>query len=254
MKWRDHKRISYYVCKRVGLSDEVAKKVAEASILPDKEPDYVLVRGKKRTYRKRVAHHSVEGVKVGFKYLKKARSFYVKGLDFEEPLGRALHYFQDYAVSDRSGWFVFSWKSHEKHDERENSVSFMNIRDEVVEKGLKDRVLPSQFEGVVYVKGRKEEGREILDVATYLTALAVKLVVDPDIPEDITERYSKRLKVHLAMVLLVFYSVSLLVSVGLGWSAILGVFWGLIGGYIAHKVDIPFHCLRLDYKWMRGEF
>lgn len=96
MKWRTHKAITRATCSKLDIQD--AKEIADASILPDKEPDYVYqVRGKRRrmrVYRVRVAHHGSEALNLAFEYLKKARKAYMRGdVRYIEYLGRgsALH-------------------------------------------------------------------------------------------------------------------------------------------------------------------
>jgi len=79
LKWRTHMAITRAVCSKLGI--QVAKEIANASVLPDKDPDYVYrVRwGKKRARvrRGRVSHHGREALDLAFNYLKKARKAYM---------------------------------------------------------------------------------------------------------------------------------------------------------------------------------
>jgi len=244
VKWDDHRRITTYVCKLFNFDEETTRKISEASILPDKEPDYVIVRRKKRTYRKRVSHHSEEGLEMGLKYLKIARKEFVKKGDFETPLGRALHYFQDYVVGTEKKLWIFSFRSWEKHDQLEANLP-ERIDWKPAKEGMESKVYPHQILGTIRKRGKGETPEEVLNLAVYATALAVKMVVDPYV-EGVEENYQKHLKIMLFISLLSFLSG--LIALGLNLEGVLAGLFLVLVGYV---LNIPFRRARFDYKWWK---
>lgn len=57
MKWITHKVITRAVCSELGIQN--ADEIVEASILPDRHPDFVYRSGRKRVYRVRAPHHGL---------------------------------------------------------------------------------------------------------------------------------------------------------------------------------------------------
>lgn len=83
MKWRDHARITAGVCRHFGL--ENCREIAQASVLPDKDPDYYWASG-----RRRVPHHEQLAIEYAFKHLERARRLFLMNKPFHEALGRAF--------------------------------------------------------------------------------------------------------------------------------------------------------------------
>lgn len=244
MKWKDHQRITTYVCKLFNFDEKTTRKISEASILPDKEPDYIIVRKKKRTYRKRVPHHSEEGLEMGLRYLKIARKEFVRKGNFETPLGRALHYFQDYVVGTEKKLWIFSFRSWDKHDQIESNLP-KEINWKSAKEGLESKVYPHQILGTIRERGKGDTPEEVLNLAVYATALAVKMVVDPYI-EGIEENYQKHLKIMLLISLLSFLSG--LIALGLNLE---GVLAGLFLILVSYALNLPFRRARFNYKWWK---
>ncbi len=252
MKWSDHRRITEYVCKSYGLDFEITKKVVEASILPDIEPDYIWVKGKRRVYKKRVSHHSLEGLRVGLRYLKLARANYVRGLDFTVELGKALHYIQDFCVSPHRRFLIFFWRDYGYHERVENEICGIPIDGKFVKRGFGDKIRPHQFEGIVRENGLKGKPHYALNNAVYLSSVALKLVIDPCVSGDIEKEYSKKLRNHIGLILTVFGGV-MLVGLVSGFGLIISGFLGGAFSYAMHKLDIPFWKLKFDRDWLIGK-
>ena len=244
MKWEDHKRITTYVCKFFNFDKKTLMKISEASILPDIEPDYVIVRGRRRTYRKRVSHHSEEGLEMGLKYLKIARKEFVRKGNFETPLGRALHYIQDYVVGTEKKFWIFSFRSWEKHDQLEANLP-ERIDWKPAKEGMESKVYPHQILGKIRERGKGETPEEVLDLAVYASALAVKSVVDPYI-EGVEENYRKHLKIMLLISFLSFLSGLIALGLNIG-----GLLAGLFLILVSYALNIPFRRARFDYKWWK---
>ena len=83
------------------------KRIAEAAKEPDAQPDYrvvhhVVERRRRRIVcrRRKVRHHERNSLETGVEYLVEARKLYMRGDDgYVRPLGRGIHYVQDYIVS-----------------------------------------------------------------------------------------------------------------------------------------------------------
>jgi len=238
MKWKDHKRITLEVCRFYGL--ENAREVAEASILPDKYPDYYWTYGRKRAYRRRVPHHDVMAVDMAFKYLKEARRNKLAGISFAEPLGRALHYLQDYSIDPTEKLWVFSYRSDAAHDMRESDLYSLPVDYQAMRAGASERCYPHEFKDVVYGVGRGKTPDEIMRISTYLTSLAVKLVVNPDKPDGLEEKYEKAALIHFTVI-------------AIPWILVLfdpyNIIWSAIGSYILHRLDFNYSKWKTDYDW-----
>jgi hypothetical protein len=173
-------------------------------------------------------------------------------LDFAVELGRALHYIQDFCVSITKSFLIFSWKDYESHEKWEAEISQLNLNYDDVRKGFEQVVYPHQFEGVVLQNGSKRDPREALEVATYLSALALKLVLKPDFPPNLESEYSKKLKKHIAFTLGGF-AVAMLTSLAYGLGLVGSCLVGVFVGYILHKLDIPFQRTKFDRDWLLGK-
>lgn len=240
MKWRDHRRITLEVCKYYGL--ENAEEVAEASILPDKDPDYYWAYGRKRAYRRRVPHHDSMAVDMAFKYLKEARKKKLAGKSFAEPLGRALHYLQDYSVDPTEKLWVFSYRSEEAHEVRELDLHSLPFNHHAVREGETASCYPHEFKSVVIATGRGKTPEEIMRISTFLTSLAIKLVVNPDKPENLEEKYEKATIIHLIVIAIPWILTAINIS---------NFLWSAIGSYIMHKLDFNYSKWKTDYEWFR---
>jgi|Deesub1362B_J571_1020462.scaffolds.fasta_scaffold00567_2 hypothetical protein len=238
MKWRDHRRITLEVCKFYGLDN--AKEIADASILPDKDPDYYWSYGRRRAYRRHVPHHDHMAIDMAFKYLKEARKNKLTGTSFAEPLGRALHYLQDYSVDPTEKLWVFNYRSDTAHETRESDLSLLPVDYQAMRAGASTRCYPHEFKDVVYGVGRGKTPRDIMQISTYLTSLAVKLVINPDKPDNLKGKYEKATMIHF-IVIAIPWILTLLNTSNFLWSA--------IGSYILHKLDFNYSKWKTDYEW-----
>ena len=241
MRWRDHIRITREVCKYYGLQN--ATEVAEASILPDRDPDYYW------TYdggwrQKRVPHHDEKAVEWAFRYLKKARKSWKAGQPFAEYLGRALHYLQDYSVDPTENLWVFSYRSDEAHEARELDLQSQPVNHHAIERGASQRCYPHEFKGAVQAAGKGRTAEEIMWISTYLTSLALKLVFNPDRPENLEVRYRKALVMHIILIAIPWI---LILALNLFSSSTL--IWSTIGSYVIHKLDFHYSRWRTNHEW-----
>lgn len=214
------------------------------SILPDKYPDYSLKVGKGgRTRRVRTPHHDVDALEFALYYLKKARKAYLKkNPRYTEYLGRALHYLQDYSVDPHKKILWFNIRSNHTHDAREDVLTLMYVPDEAIEEGLRQSCTPSNLKKILYGTTPKKDPAEIIYLATYLTTIAVRAVVNPDRTPNLEESYKKALKIHVALLpapflltLLNFTATTLLVAA--------------LASAIMHKLDIHYHKWKFEYEW-----
>jgi len=238
MRWRDHIRITREVCEYYGLQNAI--EVAEASILPDKDPDYYWDYGRRSLYQRRVPHHDEKAVEWAFKYLKMARKSWKAGQPFAEYLGRALHYLQDYSVDPTKKLWVFNYRSDEAHEARELDLQLQPVDHQAIKAGASQRCYPHEFKGAVHAAGRGRTAEEAMRISTYLTSLALKLIVNPDRPENLEEKYRKALAAHLVLVAIPWILI-LFGSFNLVWSA--------IGSYVIHKLDFRYSKWKTDYEW-----
>lgn len=247
MKWRTHMAITRAVCSRLGI--QAAKEIADASVLPDKDPDYVYKFrwGKKRArvHRGRVAHHGREVLDLAFNYLKKARKAYMKGDNrYVEYLGRALHYIQDYSVDPRQKLWIFEYRSGQAHDEREGNLARLQVPEEAISAGFNEVCTPSRVKEVIFKVRPKKDPEEIMLLATFLSAVAVKLVFKPDKPHNLEENYRNALKTHVILVSLPLLMLLFGVSAS---NLVLAVVFSLI----LHVLDFRYHKWKLEYEWFK---
>ncbi len=238
MKWADHRRITLEICRYYELPE--SKETAEMSVLPDKEPDYYLHYGRKRIYRRRVPHHETMSVETAFNYLIQARKRFISGMSFAEPLGRALHYLQDYSVDPTESIWIFKYRSDEAHEEREGVLKSIPVDFRAVEEAKKLICHPHEFKSTVYNTKRGRTPEEIMGACSFLTSLAIKLILDPDKPENLEGNYNRALLIHFVAVVLPWIIVAFNTSFAV-LSAILS--------YVVHKLDFNYSKWKIDYKW-----
>jgi hypothetical protein len=252
MKWRDHKRITKYIAKSLGVSEELAHKLSEASILPDVSPDFglevrVTKRGNVNVKESRIQHHSEKAKSWAWKYLYKARRQYLTGNpEWVESLGRAVHYIQDYVVSkDRTILGFIKLKSWEVHDRIENNLSKYSIPREELLKASKIPVSANVLKEELDKSSPKEEEKEVIAEATYLTTLAIKGVLRPTKPKGLEHEFNRALKRHLAIVGLPL--VGSVTTYLLGHGAYSFVLIGVSA--LGHYLDFNFHRWNLEKRW-----
>lgn len=243
MKWETHRRITRAVCSGFGLSSSA--EIVEACILPDKQPDYTYRAGKRRVYRVRVSHHGDEAANLAFDYLKKARKAYLRADGrYKEYLGRALHYIQDCSVDPNEKLWIFSFRSDQAHNGREDAATSLRVPEEAIKAGFSETCTPSRVKDLIrYMKPRKSP-EEIMVLATYLSAIAVKAVFAPDKTPGAEEKYRKALKIHLVLVLAPFL---ILLS---GLTALNFVLAMILSG-IVHMLDFYYHKWKLECEWFK---
>ncbi|CAI1494237.1 conserved protein of unknown function (plasmid) [Thermococcus nautili] len=252
MKWREHKRITKYIAKTLGVSNELANKLAESSILPDITPDFglnvkVTKRGNLNVRESRIQHHSETAKTWAWKYLYKARRQYLTGDPrWVESLGRAVHYIQDYTVSKHHTVLKFiKLKSWETHDEIENGLSKVPIPREEIVKASKVPVSANIIKEELQKLTPKENVEEVMREATYMTTLAMKSVLRPTKPKDLERNFNRALKRHLFLV--GFPIAGAVASYIFGHEAYSIILLGVSA--LFHVLDFNFHKWNLERRW-----
>lgn len=200
MKWESHKKITGIAAKIIGLSSKAVKLLTDASILPDKDPDYEVrrvKRGNKTVEKKyRLRHHdNPRTKKLIFKYAREARKKYKSG-DLEEiwtqDLGRACHYVQDYVVNVHRKILFFKVKDMNVHDKFERRLTREEVPYEDMKKIAREDWYPSKFKSLVD-KTLKESKtpQEAMYRASLVTTALIKLVTKPRVPREVFEKYRK---------------------------------------------------------------
>ncbi|AIY89250.1 hypothetical protein [Geoglobus acetivorans] len=238
MKWADHRRITLEICRFYELPEPM--EIAEMSVLPDREPDYYLYYGRKRIYRRRVPHHEAMAIETAFNYLKQARKNLISGMSIAEPLGRALHYLQDYSVDPTESIWIFKYRSDKAHEEREEVLKSIPIDFRAVEEAKNIICYPHEFKSIVYNTKRGRTPDEIMRACSFLTSLAIKLVLNPNKPENLKEKYNQALLIHLVAVILPW----ILATFNINFAAISAIL-----SYVIHKLDFNYSKWRTNYEW-----
>jgi hypothetical protein len=151
-----------------------------------------------------------------------------------------LHYLQDYSVDPTEKLWIFRYRSGKVHEEREGGLHHLPIDLKAVEEAAKTRCYPHEFKSTVYNMERGKTAEEIMRLSSYLTSLAIKLVVNPDKPENLEKDYSRAFKLHLAVVAIPWILVAFDIN-SVPLSAILS--------YVAHKLDFNYSKWKINYDW-----
>ncbi len=152
-----------------------------------------------------------------------------------------MHYLQDYSIDPTEKLWIFSYRSDAAHDEREGLR--VEVNEEAVEEALRTKCYPHEFKGVALQTKRGKTAEEISFASSFLTALAFKMLVKPDMPEDLNSKYSRALTVHIVLLLLPWLFMLVFAS-GAAYlliSSILSV--------ILHYADFNYHRWKTDYEW-----
>ncbi|MDK2870352.1 MAG: hypothetical protein PWP19_1182 [Thermococcaceae archaeon] len=234
------------------LPDELAHKISEASILPDLTPDidFTLTTTKKgnlKVKETQVRHHSEKAKQWAWKYLYKARRQYLKGnQDWVEPLGRALHYIQDYTVGkNKTVLRFFKVKSWDVHNTIENSISKCAIPRGEILRASKIPVSANVLKAELSKSTLKENADAAMAEATYLTALALRGVLEPTKPEGLEENFRKSLKRHLTIVGLPLFGTVISYIFGRTDCSVALLLLSVLG----HYLDYNFHQWDLERRW-----
>ena len=84
-----------------------------------------------------------------------------------------------------------------------------------------------------------------MEVATYLTSLAIKLVVKPDKPPNLTEEYQKNLRLHVALILLPWVLPLIMMDIS---AAVVSTLVSLA----IYKLNLRYWRWKTDYEWFNG--
>ncbi|MCS7144280.1 MAG: hypothetical protein NZ879_04595 [Archaeoglobaceae archaeon] len=240
MKWKDHVKITAEICGHFGLKN--CREIAQASVLPDKDPDHYWAFGRRgRAYLRRVPHHELIAIGYALLHLKRARRLYLRNKRYYEFLGRALHYLQDYAVDPTENIWIFSYRSelaHEKREKLDLSVDFNAVKN-----AMDKKCYPHEFKSFVFKTKRGKNADEIVFASSYLTALAFKMLLNPDKPEKLEEEYGKAKITHIVLLIIPWIFLIALVQ-GLAY-----LFLSAIASAILHLADYNYHKWKLDYDW-----
>ena len=161
-------------------------------------------------------------------------------MSFAEPLGRALHYLQDYSVDPTESLLIFKYRSDRAHEEREEVLKSISIDFRAVEEAKKLICHPHEFKSTVYNIKRGRTPEEIMRACSFLTSLAIKLVFNPSKPENLKEKYNRALLIHLVAVILPW----IIVAFNTGFAVLSAVL-----SYIIHKLDFNYSKWRTNYEW-----
>jgi len=216
MKRETHVAITRKVCSNFCTQDQT-EEIANASVLPDSEPDYI--RGS------RVSHHGREAIDMAFDYLKSARKAYLRDdRRYTKYLGKALHYIQDYSVS---------FEDMKTHNEREKDIAYLPVPEEAISTGLNEICTPGKVKKIIYEAQQKKIPEEIMFQATYLSTIAVKAVFKPDKPSDLGKKALIVHLIHVLLSLLVFFAFALVYFKP--YTLILVLILGIVGDKIDKK-------------------
>ncbi|MEM0302171.1 MAG: hypothetical protein QXI54_03250 [Archaeoglobaceae archaeon] len=243
MKWKDHIRITSEICRHFMLKN--CREIAQASILPDKDPDYYWASGRRRVYRRRVPHHDVMAIDYALEHLKRARKQYMRGESFYEPLGRAIHYLQDYAVDPTEKLWIFSYRSESAHEERESFEFSVDLK--AVKIAKETKCYPHDFKNLVLETKRGKNASEVSFACSFLTALAFKMLLNPEKPENLEENYEKAKITHIFLLLFPWIFLIFL------FQDFVYLFLSTIASGVLHFLDYNYHKWKLDYEWFNAE-
>ncbi|MCS7144910.1 MAG: hypothetical protein NZ879_07820 [Archaeoglobaceae archaeon] len=242
MKWKDHVRITAEICKHFKLKN--CREIAQASVLPDKDPDHYWAFGRRRAYLKRVPHHELIAVDYALLHLKKARKLYMRNQGYHESLGRALHYLQDYSVDPTEKIWIFSYRSELAHEERERFDFSVDLN--AVKIANETKCYPHEFKSLVLETKRGKNADEIVFASSYLTALAFKMLLNPDKPEKLEEEYKKAKIAHTILLIIPWIFLITLIQ-GIAY-----LFLSTIASGILHLIDYNYHKWKLDHEWFNA--
>ena len=240
MRWRDHQRIVRAVCRILNIPENVTKNLVESVVTPDKNPDYYYYYQKGRLRRRRIPHHSPQALKTAWNYIEQARRHYLRNLEYTYPLGRALHYIQDFVVEPTKKILIFSIKDWNKHEEIEHDISALKIDRKLVYKGTRLRK-PNEFKERLFSARKSNDPKRALEEAILLTAGALTVVLNP---KREGRNFLKALAIHL-----------ILIITPLILTTLISPYWilaGLILSYTLHILDSPFHKANLERRWFKN--
>jgi|Deesub1362A_J573_1020465.scaffolds.fasta_scaffold06699_5 hypothetical protein len=237
MKWKTHKKITLEVCRYFGLE---AERIAEASITPDIAPDYALY-GNTHRRKRRVKHHG-DVLENAYNYLRLARYSYVNGSDYTRVLGRAVHYLQDYAVSSKRGFLFIKFSDDYLHDVKESEVANQPVPFDAISEADKTVCYPHEFISKASRIKPSGDPEVAMYNATYLTALAIKLVIDPDIPDDLDRLRVYRVTGYVFAFLPLLFILKSLFFIPIS----------LVSSYLIYWMN-PARNLKKDMDWLNGK-
>lgn len=241
MKRETHIAITRKVCSNFCTQDQT-EEIANASVLPDSEPDYI--RGS------RVRHHGREAIDMAFDYLKSARKAYLRGdRRYTKYLGKALHYIQDYSVNLEERWifdldskktgkvYLRTHKDMRNHNKIEKDIAYLPVPEEAVSIGLNEICTPGKVKKIIYEAQQKKIPEEIMFQATYHSTIAVKAVFKPDKPSDLGKKALVVHVIHVLLFILVFFAFAL--AYFKPYTLILVLILGIVGN-------------KIDKKWIKN--
>ena len=252
MKPRDHYRYTLHACLAAAPQPRRGdcRRIAEAAMEPDAQPDYRVVcrvvgRRRRRIVcrRRKVRHHEREGLETGVEYLVEARKLYMRGDDgYVRPLGRGIHYVQDHMVYRYRLLF-----DKRDHDEREALLSKARPEEIGVE-GLPEAPIPRRLYRLL--KRPPYPRAERLPRAVYrVTVYLLRAFYTPSAP--VFENYGLRALIHWSGALAAGLATAAAIITLLGaafWP--LGLFAGLAGAALVDTLDEHYYALAFEKKWL----
>ncbi len=226
MKWETHRRITLEVCRYYGIP--YSEIIANASTKPDESPDYHVtptVGG----YLRKVRHHAPSTPEVILVYLAEARRRFLYGEPFAETLGRALHYLQDLPIDPA------------EHDFLEEVLEKTPVDLSAIRSAREMSIPPHLFKRIVKAIGIRRKPDEIMWAACFLSSLAVKMVINPDVPPDVRKKYRRARILNIMAILLPW----ILTPLGIKF-----VVMAIILSFLIWLLDIfEISTLKFDYLW-----
>lgn len=247
MKWETHRRITREVARGCGIGME--NELAEASILPDKDPEYELRVGRGgRVYEARVRHHGASKGLI-MRHVWRARNAYLRGDVGKavEEAGRALHYVQDSCVSKLSKLWIFQFESERAHERREDELARVKPSFDAIMRGMKTPPSPRSIERAVSSIVPRSSPQEIMDEACEKSASVLHPIFCPkSAPEGLVDEFRRKLRIHvktyfLAAIIAGFLTILLLKE--------LGIVLGPALAYIIMHLDRKYYELSEDARW-----
>jgi len=84
-----------------------------------------------------------------------------------------------------------------------------------------------------------------MELATYLTSLAIKLVVKPDKPPNLVEKYRKNLRLHVALILLSWTLPLIMMDIS-------AVVFSALASLAIYKLNFRYWRWKIDYEWFNS--
>ena len=264
MKWKTHRTITKFACKKLNWPEEYIEPLLEACVEPDRNREKELTQNEYgETYHARVSHHSKNPDEIDdsrvMKHIWDARVSFLRGnnLHFIKSLGYALHYIQDGAVSKYRKILFFERESYKTHNKREEDLRFIPFpsKHKIIEKCARTIIkTPQKLEASIQKLSPKKDPKDIMLFASAYTLLTLNAVGNrnafPDTYKKSYLYYGQRHGKFLLYSLLISLFISLFL---IYFFSPLYIVLPLIIVCIIHKLDSKYHEFAKIAKWYGKE-